>query len=785
MINPSPVIPNSKNNSRWQGLALFTLIFVVFVSYWYGSFLGSLNQTFFNGAGDGLKSYYNVAYHINYGSPLLHHAGMSYPYGEYLILEDSMPILSISLKLLSRVFPFVGDYTVGIVNALFFLSLFAGAFLLFHLLLRFKVDSIPSAIGANAILFLSSQNLLLFPAGHMALTFSAFFILGWVLLLKYFESKNKIKWSMAIAFNIIFWAFMHAYLGLILLMFTLASHLIYTLVVRFSSSRVPDRYLWPLVQVAVPILVFILFYRLLDHHPDRIDMPFIETHRSTLTSILVPSVSPIREHLSNFLHLADPSVFAWTTVGTYIGVVSILTMLCFALECSVSIFKRGIKAYLNQFPILLIVSFLSSVMLLLFSFALPFRWFPDALLNDLPYIKQFSSYGRFAWAFYYVLTTCSLVFWSVRLREFLWRKWALTLAAFLFLVEAIPVHSSLSDGICKTENSFQAAHLPAENRVLNIENPERYQAILPLPTFFVYGLPFSTRAFQSSMYGALSASALTGLPVLSTFLSRPSVSESLNIFKLIGPAPYQIRMDSIVNDGRNIAVVILLSDTVNLNSKEKILLSKCKPIALSDSYAIYSLSVEGLINYKEPEISANLLSSTTDSIWSNPPEVFYYYDNLDTFTSREEDLGKGAYEGVKNRWNQVFKISTAQMDTGRVYNLSYWYYNHVWDQTFNTAIVHETDSAGETMQWLYYSPLEARVVDGWWYYSEFQFSLKSKNTALALLFNGEEKFEPWFAVDEVLLRPADVDIIRKDVKDSTMHFYKNGLLLGVFDNAMD
>jgi hypothetical protein len=71
------------------------------------------NEYVFTSANDGLKTYYNFAWHGYHDTSFLELNGMNYPYGEFILFEDSLPLFSTVKKLLSFCYPKIADLVVG------------------------------------------------------------------------------------------------------------------------------------------------------------------------------------------------------------------------------------------------------------------------------------------------------------------------------------------------------------------------------------------------------------------------------------------------------------------------------------------------------------------------------------------------------------------------------------------------------------------------------------------------------------------------------------------------
>lgn len=760
------------------GLLACLSISIIFLSIVYNKAFFSPNKYLFSSECDGIKNYYNYVNHIKNDTSLTKLSGISYPYGENIFMEDSLPLMSTIIKAIAFVFPSINSYTIGILNFLLLISLAIGALFMYLIFRSFSIPPFLSAVSANSVCILSSQFLLLNPFGHWGLSFICFFPIGWYLLIRYFQNSNQIKWSILIAINILVWTYTHVYLGFIILFFTFISHFLKGIFEFKSYIKNTKNYFDIAIQIILPVLIIFSIIYFTDHHPDRINMPFIANYTANFYSVFVPAISPLKPLYNLFFDLSIQNNYLWCRVGNYIGLTSNLAIFSFVF-ISVFYFIIGKpKKILNFLPFNMLLFVLASFILLLFSMAVPIKYFSNSFLNIIPLIKQFSTLGRFAWAFYYVIVVFSMVLFYKLLYNKIWGKALLYFLVFLYIFEGSFYHFKESKTIIMQPNTFNKNYLPDDQKILAEINNKKFQAILPLPYYFKFSLPFAVSNSDSSIYSSMVASYYCSLPIISTYLSRPSVSESLKIFKQLMVYPYQKAVPPIVKDGREIAVIIYNSDLNLLNENEKRILDKCTVYLKSATYTIFDLSIDSLTKYNfyENEQTFNQIKSTLlfhNGLMVKDTNEFMVYYNFDSLKSSINYNGTGAFYGLKNENSIIFKTSTKKMDTSKEYIVSFWYYNYIWDQTFNTVTISESDSNGINMQSLNYSPVETNTIDGWWYLSEYKFKIKSEKSILTILFHGDNYFENWFAIDDFLIRPTDTDIYRLVNEKGKETIYKN------------
>jgi hypothetical protein len=197
-------------------LLLLVLAAAVFMLLFYGKSIFHPNEYLFNNNGDALKNYYTYAYHISHDHSYLNFSGMNYPYGENFLYTDCHPVLANLFKSLSHVFGFFSSDSIGILNLIMLLSIFLTFIACYFLLLEFSVNAWFSAAFALGIAMLAPQVFRM--EGHLALSYSIAIPLSWLLLLKSLRTGKK-SLLILLFFSLLFWMFIHAYLGVIIIAF--------------------------------------------------------------------------------------------------------------------------------------------------------------------------------------------------------------------------------------------------------------------------------------------------------------------------------------------------------------------------------------------------------------------------------------------------------------------------------------------------------------------------------------------------------------------------------------
>ncbi|MFT4660968.1 MAG: hypothetical protein ACI8XB_001239, partial [Patiriisocius sp.] len=212
-------------------------------------------------------------------------------------------------------------------------------------------------------------------------------------------------------------------------------------------------------------------------------------------------------------------------------------------------------------------------------------------------------------------------------------------------------------------------------------------------------------------------------------------------------------------------------DATYLTDHEKLIIKNARLVSSSNLISVFAISPEELANI-DTGISSKEFSFIRDSLFHkhefiySDSNAFVYHDDFENGSSKISYRGSASFVGKKEKYNVVAEIETSELNIRKTYSLSFWYYNHVWDQTFNSVIIEEKDAQGQTIQWISYSPLTNKIIDGWWYLSEHDFAPKTSNGIIKVLFKGEDKFEDWFAIDNLLIRLNDMNVyqIKNDIQ---------------------
>jgi hypothetical protein len=560
--------------NRFKALLLVLVLGSICTWYWYGDYVRNPGLRF-NSNEDALKNYYTVQYHVLYDTSAWHFGGMNYPYGDHVVFTDNQPVFSNLLWLIHQ------HHIVnlnGRVYAIMNLAMLAGILLaavfLCLILLEFEVPWWYAAPAAIAIAFLSPQLTRFY--GHYALSYAFYIPVVWYLWLRYFK-KPALWRSLVICAVNIFMAFIHLYYLPMGIFLGLSLWLFYYFRTR---PAIGNTILNIVIQVILPLLVVKVWLAVTDHITDRPTSPYgFTAYRAFWEGVFLPVKMQIGNLISHYIVLIRD-------VGlenkSYIGLAADIICGIILFRFFKSLFKWKWNNVLPLDNKLLNISFLAGFVILLFSLGLPFIAHLEWLLDYTGPFKQFRSIGRFAWVFYYIINVYAFTWF--------FQRWKTNKQLFYLILPLVLIiydnfqfnrevaRNNTDTGLFKTEN------LPV--------HPGDYQAILPIPYFNVGSESISIDSRCSGLKLATELSAVTGLPIMSTSMSRTSFSETV---KSISLAKEEYKLLPIVNDFKS-RKPFLLEVSVNcvLTKSDSQWISKASLVRDLGYVRFYSLSMDSI-----------------------------------------------------------------------------------------------------------------------------------------------------------------------------------------------
>jgi hypothetical protein len=702
-----------------------------------GDFLFSLS-------GDGLKNYFSFLYHEQWGNSWAHFEGMNYPYGELHLFTDGQPSLLLLHQLLESFIP--GLSPISTMNAAMLWSLPISYFFIYGLLRHFRTTSWIAAIGALALVFLSPQVFRM--NGHYGLAYACAIPMTWFFLLK-MRRNLKFLWLSFLFVSILFFFFIHPYLGLILAAFVLLESVLNFLMTK-NRSLVNSGL--EISGALMPLVLFVAFTSALDTHPERTPDPWgIYRYHAKPTTVFFPHHEPLKPVLQKMVPLDRQTWEGWAYIGLG-GVIMCLVLLSRWIFRMVR--RREFVLRVHSNPEHLSSAFWAALLLLLFSMAFPIKQGFGFLLEMLPPLKQFRSLGRFAWIFYYVMGIYSVYSLGNLARSLSMERKRLLAASLpifftaLFIWEGWAHHSEISKAISSPSSSLDQFDFP------NLD-PDDYQAVIPLPFFHHGSENFELAGTDASRTLAYLFSLKTGLPIFGGSMARTSVPESKKIIQMLGPTylPKEIQGD--LPDDR--PFLLLLSPDA-LNEYEQIwvdasrLIEKNKAFELRrvDPQVFFMPMVEGI------PLDSDFVQMGAYRMYA---KGFYLFSDFEELENRNGMFGGASYVEPKKNYGRVIELERDEIVEETEF--IFWLWNGDYSQTQVECFIEAVDADGKTYRLSSASGLRSQNIWGDWSQIRMDCKLEAHHQSVRLVTKGDERSKQNVLIDNLLIKAKDSQFILK------------------------
>ncbi|MFO7790784.1 MAG: hypothetical protein R6V32_09450, partial [Bacteroidales bacterium] len=285
-----------KHKPKTTALLMALVLSFIFLLIFYKPLLLNPNQHLFTNWGDGIKNYYTYTYHITHDSSYVYFEGMNYPYGELHQFTDGQPLLSSIVKTISKIIPGTENYAIGILNLFLLLSFVIASILLALILTEYRVPPLLSGLSAVAVMCLAPQIHRF--GGHLSLGYFFAFPLAWYLLILY--NKHK-KWLFSILLFLVNLGllFTHPYLCVMNTAFILLFFICKFIVSGRNNIWIQIIHLF--VQGILPLIIWMLYIKVFDSHPNRPENVFSLDNLGQLAGILLPNSGFLKEFINTKL----------------------------------------------------------------------------------------------------------------------------------------------------------------------------------------------------------------------------------------------------------------------------------------------------------------------------------------------------------------------------------------------------------------------------------------------------------------------------------------------------
>lgn len=726
---------------------------LLFLIYYYGPFLLKPNQFLFCATGDGLKNYYTFAWYVQHNAVSTEFTGMNYPYGEHFLYTDCHPLLAVILKALSAVNPVFSQSCIGILNTILLLAPLFTSLILFRIFRHLKIEKNLSIAGAVGLMLLSPQIYRL--TGHLALSYSVFIPLTILLLLRYFQQEFRNKWLWLLFFQSLGWFFVHAYLGMISAF--LACGMGVLMLFQKSEHKAGLKLI---VTGSLAFAAFYCFIFFTDKHVGRTNNPWgIYELQASFVSVFTPN----RGWICHWLRTAFPSINPPIEGLSYIGLLSVVGLIVLFLTF---IRRKANKGWvwlpiLDQHPFLKKL-FCVGVLMLLFSMLFPFWFSFEKYVEQFRFIKQFRAIGRFAWAFYYISGILSVYLAHQILQKKqgpLWLSKLFIPVVFLCVPawESIDYHREIQSNATKYANVLDLNNIkPEQIRAISLINPDQYQAIIPIPFFYIGSDNFGKTANESIYALSFIFSHHLQKPFMTAFLSRTGIQESKNLMQIPAVNYYPKKLKNDLHDMRPFLVV---ASPKGQKESDVAFLQKCTPIYQADSVQVYSISVEQLFRDQRSEA------------WNQYAQLARRPANQDSFIVADFDkektkglLSRGSRQVAGGTYSRLYRIRPDRLKPNTNYIASFWLShegpNFGQDQLSGFCFIQKSSDCTNTWITGVVAPTNGHDMFHEWMLVEIPFTTEDDGNEYQIMFKGNDHITHPVEIDHLLIRPADQDYNR-------------------------
>jgi hypothetical protein len=754
------------NNNR-TGVIVSFLLASILVMVWYGFYIIHADNYFMSMWGDAFKNYYTFAYYVNFDHGT-HFTGMNYPFGEHVVFTDGQPALEFLFRPLCQI-GFVKQHLHAFFTIVTFLSLPVCASVLYLIFAEYETKGIYAIISAVFITMLSPQLPRL--TGHFGMGYCFIIPFSFFLLIRASKTGRTI-YLILFSVSVTVFGLLHIYHLAIITFFALAYAVLYYL--AGEKNKVSFIFFIKQAIAALAPFIFIkVFMFLTDPITDRPDNPwgFFDTCSSYDTVFLMP-YSFIYQFITRYVNMPNAAGERWS----YIGIVADMLLIFFIVSSILrfSLARRIFKGTSISLP----VALGASVILLLFSFGLPFtidgcKW----LFDYMGPVKQFRAPCRFAWAFYYV----SNIFLVVYVYRFLsiiniriWIRRGLAICMFtLWFIDLNVVNNRIVSSVSQYAGMLDMKNEQIKvNRVLQSGgfSARDFQSLLYLP-YFTMGSEKTAVIWGGDVMG-MKISLYTGLKMIDAEMSRTSLSQANMNAQLTSSVLLHKEVLKLYPTKSPILVAVAIHETTTPN--EQALIKKGTYIGSSyvfpDTIRFYSLPLKAF------DDTAGVIRSRFDGMMADMYKHRGYLssDSADDVVTKTYDeisapfvrFGRGALY-VEAKDTTLYEGVLPAAKDSSLYEFSIWNYSdhRVPSYPWYQINIYGPDHA-QIAQYEMLASASRDVFENW-KRTNITFILPSKHCTVKITGRGN-----FASYDELMIRPANLEVLTHS-RDTSLFMYNN------------
>ena len=536
---------------------------------------------------------------------------MHYPYGDQMVFSDCQPGLSITGKLFSEIGLLNGSDMPWLQHLAYLFSVILCGILMALILSRWIRNTWLQILFAVLITLMSPQ-LDRIIIGHNSLVYPCAIPLIWWSLIRLTESKDNLMTWIIHALVGIFLSLFHIYF---LFIYLLTSSVV--LLVGFLTKKCSARTFFSgLATSAIPFIFLFIWINITTKVIDRPDAPYgFFTYKATFQSVFLTPDGFMMSWLHERFHTPNPNMEGQSWVG--------VTGLLLLIPGLGWLYRPGLIRTGNDpgtTPNWLHTFYISAVLVLLFSMALPFSLGLTGLLEKIPFIGQFRSPGRFAWVFYFVYLGVISIWMSDRILNS--GKVAIKILSLalimIWITNVFQFQQDLGNEIRLGINENILMNDPdavgVEKVLLDSGfSLDEFQSILYLPYFHLGSEKLYIDQGVGDAADAMSLAYHLHLPLMNSMMSRTSIGESLILCGLLGDS----RLKKEIPVGMDDRFILLITIPDKLLGIGQDLINRAALIGRSGSYLLYKLDKNQLVDSRTISVpeSAELPTEQNGSLF--------------------------------------------------------------------------------------------------------------------------------------------------------------------------
>jgi hypothetical protein len=596
----------------WPAALSAALICLVLAYPLFGVYLFSPNTHMYAFGGDAFAIYYDIVWQVCHGNGNMLSA-MNYPHGELIFLTDAQGALSMLLSWIHRHVFAICDYTIGIVHALNAWSFIVCAFIMYYLLRAVGADRLTACAFSPFISILAPHILRI--GGHFGLAYPFILPISMLWFLRKYHHP-KAEWrDLAFICIMLFFTFNNPYVGI-----GAAGLLILASIFRILKDKNFKPGIFAAISGLLIIAVPYLYLKINDPVQDRIKLQwgFFNYYAKAEGFFFAPG--SLMDRLAQSVYGSGFNVDFESKINVGLPVTLILSAYIL-----LKIFRSDTVNNIRMNMAFKALTFGSMVMFI-YASAFIFMAFDRAFTEEkLGALLMFKAVARLAWPIYFILTAAAISILS----QYLNQKKASVKFIVLFLFMSlwfweIQVYVKPHFENIKHDNYFNVRKRDDIQRLLaySPKKPDDFQAILAIPKMMMWNDNFISDLHFNTQFYSMRISQATGVPLISSMLSRMSVSHMAESLEFHADPLIEKSLPSKFPNNKNI-LVVLGKDHPPLNGGEKWIVSVSDTLLDADGFILLDLPLERINNNDQVRLVRQLAAENPDGGASDVRHVHY------------------------------------------------------------------------------------------------------------------------------------------------------------------